>query len=120
MSENIIHLPGKIHINQIEDAEVVLGTSSLTESELDEIWNNAFPTGVTITFSISSITYTALPNMTWTDWVGSVYNTDGFYIESGKQSYVRNSSRAAVAIGQKPVLPTAEIIAGQSYVLIKV
>lgn len=118
MSENIIHLPGKIHINQIEDAEEFLGTSSLTESELDEIWDNAFPGGVTITFSIALITYTALPNMTWTDWVGSVYNTGGFYI-GGKPRCVRQSATLAVAIGQKTVLPGAEIIADQSYVLIK-
>lgn len=78
MSENIIHLPGKIHINQIEDAEVVLGTSSLTESELDEIWAEVFVS--TINFTIERTTFEADDGMRWSEWCGSRYNTGGYKV----------------------------------------
>lgn len=58
-----------------------------------------------ITFTISGTTYQAEEGMTWLEWVGSAYNTLGFYCDGGRYNirlggnqYVQDSDGTA-AIG---------------------
>lgn len=46
-------------------------------------WFTANAVRQTITFTIGTVSYTALSGMTWGEWVESEYNTDGYYIFNG-------------------------------------
>ena len=68
----------------------------------------------TISFTIDNLPYTANSGMTWTQWVASAYNTDGFIISGG---YVKDSMgmMAVVDGSANYVQPSDTLIANERY-----
>lgn len=66
-----------------------------------------------ITFTIADVEYQAEENMTWSEWVDSDYNTNGFI----KEPYRILSGDSAVAYSGSDVLPSATIVADKAYTL---
>lgn len=62
--------------------------------------------GSIISFTIESLPYSVIEGMTWTQWVNSLFNTDGYYVSNDEikkqdafQNYsVCNSNQRAVAL----------------------
>lgn len=68
----------------------------------------------TISFTIDGLPYTAESGMTWTQWVASAYNTDGFIISG---SFVKDSMgmMALTDDSLNYVHPLATVIANERY-----
>ena len=85
-------------------------TSQLT------VYNGAHHSGTpsTISFTIDDIPYTADSGMTWTQWVASAYNTDGYVISGG---FVKDSMEMMAIVNSSftYVQPSDTLIANEFY-----
>lgn len=78
------------------------------------------PFGELITFTIDGTTYQANEGMTWSDWVYSNYNTDGFALYDAGDGYweIHSASGASVVYGDRPYYTqyaSDEVYAGYTY-----
>lgn len=82
-------------VNISTDGVALSGGATLTIGGVDVIGNieqaldailaiqkELMPKPITIVFTILDTEYTATEGMTWTEWIDSEYNIDGFYIDS--------------------------------------
>lgn len=67
-----------------------------------------------ITFTIQSTTYQAEEGMTWAEWCGSEYDTNGAYIDSAGKVYPNSNLHGSLA----GVTSSDVIIEGMAYTIV--
>lgn len=69
-----------------------------------------------ITFTIDGVEYQAVENMTWGEWVDSVYNIEKLFSKSVSKIYEHNGSEAVTTSPDGWVLPEDIIQTQYSYI----
>ena len=70
-----------------------------------------------ITFTISGTEYQAYEGMTWHEWIGSGYNTDGFNCDDAANSAVMDKYYESVMYNNVVCIASDLIIDGGTYVI---
>lgn len=115
-----------ILFNSLSVANTSLRTITLNATLLDKLTNadiqiaydknwKLSPTPSAFTFEIDGNSYSCDFGMTWTDWIASAYNTDGYYIQNNK---VYTSERDIVQLNNTDVLDTDMIRYGDSFTIL--
>lgn len=72
---------------------------------------------VTISFGIGGVEYQAEEGMTWSKWIDSKFNTDGYFIEASG-NYIADASGNYIGLDGVFVRPSEVIQEGTSYLLV--